>query len=159
MNVESFVVREFRPDDLEKVIDINRICLPENYPAFFFMDHYRNYPKAFLVAEVEGEVVGYVMCRIEWGLSYFKYMPTKLGHVISLAVLPHARRKGLGTNLMLTSMKAMKEVYGAKEFYLEVRVSNLPAIRLYERLGFRVVRIIRGYYSDGEDAYVMARPA
>ncbi|MEM3794231.1 MAG: ribosomal-protein-alanine N-acetyltransferase RimI, partial [Candidatus Bathyarchaeia archaeon] len=38
-----------------------------------------------------------------------------------------------------------------------VRVSNDPAISLYRRLGFEVVKISRGYYVDGEDAYVMAR--
>ena len=56
---------------------------------------------------------------------------------------------------MVDSMKAMAE-RGAKEIYLEVRVSNFPAINLYRKLGYEVVRRIRGYYADGEDAYVMS---
>jgi len=40
---------------------------------------------------------------------------------------------------------------------LEVRGSNLPAVSLYRKMGFEVMRTIRGYYADGEDAYVMAR--
>jgi len=51
----------------------------------------------------------------------------------------------------------MKNVYDAKEVYLEVRVSNTPAIRLYEKLGFKIVKVLEGYYSDGENAYLMAR--
>ena len=41
---------------------------------------------------------------------------------------------------------------------LEVRVGNEPAIRLYRSLGLEIVDLIRGYYSDGEDAYVMRAP-
>jgi len=53
-------------------------------------------------------------------------------------------------------MEGMR-LYNAKQAFLEVRVSNKPAISLYEKLGFKVLRVIRGYYSDGEDAYVMGR--
>ncbi|MCD6369169.1 MAG: ribosomal protein S18-alanine N-acetyltransferase [Thermoproteales archaeon] len=155
----GYTIRNFQPEDLGKVIYINRKCLPENYPSFFFMEHYRNYPQAFLVAEKEKEVVGYIMCRIEWGRSFFRHLPTRLGHVISIAVLPEARGIGIGKTLMLKAMEAMKKVYDVHEYYLEVRASNLSAIRLYEKLGFKIVRLLKGYYSDGEDAYLMARPA
>ncbi|MDK2383626.1 MAG: N-acetyltransferase, partial [Candidatus Korarchaeota archaeon] len=79
------------------------------------------------------------------------------GHIVSVAVLETHRRRGLGTRLMLAAMNDLKRSYGAAEAYLEVRVSNLPAIRLYEKLGFRVVRRVPMYYLDGGDAYVMAR--
>ena len=62
-------------------------------------------------------------------------------------------------SLMTRAMEAMKKYYGAEEYYLEVRVSNEPAIRLYKKLGFNVVKVLQGYYLDGEDAYLMARPA
>jgi ribosomal-protein-alanine N-acetyltransferase len=47
-------------------------------------------------------------------------------------------------------------MYGAKQCYLEVRVTNEEAIGLYKKLGWEVTRSIRGYYADGEDAYVMS---
>lgn len=53
----------------------------------------------------------------------------------------------------------MFEFYRVDEYYLEVRASNEAAVRLYEKLGFRSVRVLRGYYLDGEDAFLMARPA
>jgi len=46
--------------------------------------------------------------------------------------------------------------YGAKQCYLEVRVTNQEAISLYKKLDFDVARNIRGYYADGEDAFVMS---
>jgi ribosomal-protein-alanine N-acetyltransferase len=65
---------------------------------------------------------------------------------------------GIGTALLQNSIKAMKEVYEAEEVYLEVRVSNAPAISLYKKLGFSEVKVLKHYYADGEDAYLMARP-
>jgi len=47
--------------------------------------------------------------------------------------------------------------YGAKQWYLEVRVTNEEAIALYKKLGFEVTRTVHGYYADGEDAFVMSR--
>jgi len=157
--MEGYVIREFRPEDLEAVVNINRRCLPENYPPFFFMEHYRNYPKAFLVAEVGDEVVGYVMCRVEHGLSNLKLGLARKGHIISIAVMPWARRRGIGRALMVGALRALREHYDVEEYYLEVRVSNMPAISLYEKLGFKKVKVLRHYYLDNEDAYLMAMSA
>jgi len=136
---------------------INRVCLPENYTPFFFMDLYQRYPETFIVAEENGEIVGYIMCRIETGTPSFRLLGiTRKGHVISIAVLPGHQREGIGYALMREAMEAMVN-HKAKECYLEVRTTNVSAVNLYRKMGFEVARTIRGYYADGEDAYVMAR--
>jgi len=136
---------------------INRVCLPENYTTFFFMDLYEHFPATFIVAEEDGEVVGYIMCRIETGTPSFKLLGiTKKGHVISIAVLPNHQHEGIGYELMREAMQSMVN-YNAKECYLEVRMSNVPAVNLYKKMGFQITRTIGGYYADGEGAYVMAR--
>ena len=156
----EYKVREVTLKDLDDVIRVNRENLPENYPPYFFKMHYERFPRAFLVAESEGKIVGYIMCRVEEGsLFTFKKPFGRQGHIISIAVVPYMRRKGVGTRLMKEAMKALKDVYKVDEYYLEVRVSNIPAISLYEKLGFKKIRVLRGYYRDGEDAYLMARPA
>jgi len=66
---EPFTIRPFHPDDIKQVVSVNLRCLPENYPDQFFMGLYYHAPKAFFVAELEGEVIGYIMCRIERGIS------------------------------------------------------------------------------------------
>jgi len=153
-----FKIREFKMSDLDRVVYINRAVLPENYPPYFFVDHHLAFPKAFLVAELNGEVVGYVMCRVEYGWSYInRGVPVRKGHIISIGVLPHARRIGIAYNLLLRALRVLKRVYDASEAYLEVRVSNTPAISLYKKLGFEIVEVIPRYYHDGEDAYLMAR--
>jgi ribosomal-protein-alanine N-acetyltransferase len=155
----EFVVREATMKDLNAVVAINREVLPENYPTWFFVEHLEQFPKAFIVAEVGGRVVGYLMSRVEYGWSnLLKGRPVRKGHIVSVGVLPEARRLGIATVMMLRAMKAMKVYYGAAEVYLEVRVSNTPAISLYQKLGYRAVGRIPKYYSDGEDAYLMACP-
>jgi len=151
-----FALRRFKPSDLERVMHINRVCLPENYSSFFFLDLYKRFPETFLVAEEDGEVVGYVMCRIETGLPSFEIGIGKKGHVISIAVLPKYQHQGVGYALMQEAMQSML-LYKAKKCFLEVRTSNTPAVKLYEKMGFEIARTLRGYYADGEDAYMMAR--
>ncbi len=97
------------------------------------------------------------MCRIETGIPSFKLLGiTRKGHVISIAVLPEHQREGIGCALMREAMEAMVN-YKAKECYLEVRASNVPAVNLYRKMGLEIIRTIRGYYADGEAAYLMAR--
>ena len=144
-------------DDLQKVMHINRVCLPENYTDYFFIELHQRFPETFIVAEENGEVVGYIMCRIELGLSNFGFSGLlKKGHIVSVAVLHQYRRKGIGKALVSQALENMR-IYNAKQCFLEVRVTNTPAIELYKKLGFEITRTIHGYYSDGEDAYVMTR--
>lgn len=150
-------IREFNPTtDLEKVIEINRRCLPENYMPNFFLEIYRNCPRAFLIAEVDGQIVGYIMCRLEYGLSEFnRFKIVRKGHIVSLAVLPEYRRIGIGFTLLRKALAELAEMH-VSECYLEVRVSNLPGIGLYTKMGFKIVKRAPLYYHDGADAYVMA---
>ncbi len=150
----SFRLRDFRPEDLDRVIYINRTCLPENYSRMFFLSIHKRYPDLFIVAEADGQIVGYIMCRIEHGLLG---LGKRKGHVISIAVLPPYRRRGIATAMMEEVLARMVERYGAEECFLEVRVSNFPAISLYEKLGFKKTDVIKHYYPDGEDAYIMTK--
>jgi [ribosomal protein S18]-alanine N-acetyltransferase len=109
------------------------------------------------VAEENGDLIGYIMCRIEIGLSNMGMGGlTRKGHVVSLAVMPERRRKGVASALLKQAMEGMQS-YKAKQIYLEVRVTNDEAIGLYKKLGLETARTIGGYYSDGEDAYVMSK--
>jgi len=47
--------------------------------------------------------------------------------------------------------------YNAKQIFLEVRVTNGAGVALYKKLGIEIARTVHGYYSDGEDAYVMSK--
>jgi ribosomal-protein-alanine N-acetyltransferase len=155
----DYTIRPAVREDIKSVIEINMVSLPEHYPDEFFYELYEHYGKAFYVAvDPSGRVVGYIMNRVEWKPGFFKHFIVRSGHVVSIAVLKEHRGRSLGFALMAYGIYSMKTDYKCEETYLEVRVSNLPAINLYKKLGYEVVKVARGYYLDGEDAYVMARP-
>ena len=157
MSNAGYKIRAFTTDDLERVMHINKTCLPENYTTYFYRDLYQRYPETFLVAESDGEIQGYILCRIEKGFSKVgRMLPVRLCHIVSIAVLADYRRMGMGSNLLVEAMKQSVKHYDASECYLEVRVSNDAAIELYNKLEFMKVKKNYGYYMDGEDAWQLA---
>ena len=137
-------------------MEINLQTLPEHYSDYFYESLLEELPEAFIVAEIDGKVIGYVMCKTEYGFSNFKKLGfVKKGHVVSVAVLEQHRGKGIGTMLVNESLKGVK-MRQCGEMYLEVRCSNNDAVKLYERLGFVILQRPKSYYRDGEDAFLMS---
>lgn len=154
--VGDYIIRRCEEKDLTSVISINMNTLPEHYSDYFFESILRELPEAFVVAEVNDNIIGYIMCKIEFGFSNFRKLGfVKKGHVVSVAVLDQHRGKGVGRALMLEGVNGVVS-RKSDEIYLEVRISNEPAIKMYENLGFQIKSRLRTYYRDGEDAYLMA---
>ncbi|MCG2873651.1 MAG: GNAT family N-acetyltransferase [Acidilobus sp.] len=176
-----YIIRRATEADIDQVIEVNLRSLPENYWYGFYQYVLSEWGDLFLVAEIGGKIVGYMMNRVEethdrvlmglenelepahkrsGPLDVFKRVfsgSARVGHVISIAVLQEYRRRGIGSALMSEALKIFEKKYDVDSVYLEVRVSNQPAINMYEKFGFVKARIIRGYYRDGEDAYVMVK--
>ena len=97
------------------------------------------------MARIDDEIVGF------GGM----WLMVDEGHIITFAIHPAWRRQRIGERLLLAFLD-LALVRGAHEATLEVRLSNLPARRLYEKFGFRPVGLRPRYYSDnGEDALIM----
>jgi ribosomal-protein-alanine N-acetyltransferase len=156
--VGDYEIRKCDRDDIEAVMMINSRALPEHYSDYFYFEVLTEFPDTFLVAELAGEVVGYIMCRVEYGFSHLRKLGlARKGHVISIAVLEDHRGKGIGTRLLTTAHQEIAKK-SASECYLEVRVSNTRAVELYERLGYKITGRLEAYYKDGEPALLMASP-
>jgi len=154
---KDYTLRGFGPADLDAVMNINRVCLPENYAPYFFLDTFNTLPDAFIVAQSQTQVVGYIMCRVEHGFSDLRKLRfARKGHIVSVAVMPEYRNLGMGYSLVQQALSALSARH-IDECYLEVRVGNFPAINLYKKMGFEVSRTIPRYYFDGSDAYVMSK--
>jgi len=96
-----------------------------------------------LAATEEGNLLGYLVCS--------RY--DQVWHLMNVAVAPERRRSGIARGLI---GRLIEEGGGDLPFTLEVRVSNRPAISMYERLGFRSAGVRPRYYQDnGEDALIM----
>ena len=150
------IIRRAELGDLIPVMEINLKTLPEHYSDYFYESLLAELPEAFLVAEIGGKHVGYIMCKTEYGFSNFKKLGfVKKGHVVSVAVLQEFRRKGIGKGIVEEAINGVKSKK-CDELYLEVRCSNTDAVRLYENMGFVIKQKLKAYYRDGEDAYMMA---
>ena len=154
--IGNCIIRRCDPIDIIPVMEINLKTLPEHYSDYFYESLLDELPEAFLVAEISGKLIGYIMCKTEYGFSNFKKLGfVKKGHVVSVAVIDEHRGKGIGSELVNESLKGVK-MRQCGEMYLEVRCSNNDAVRLYEKLGFSINQRLKTYYRDGEDAYLMA---
>ncbi len=134
-------------NDMELIIELEKeIFKPsEQYTLGFINWLCRNCANYSYIAFMDNKPAGYIISCIE---------DLSRGHVISVGVLRDYRKRGIGEALMRRSICSMA-VGGINHVILEVRVSNTPAITLYKKLGFEVRNILRSYYNDGEDAYLM----
>lgn len=138
-------VRDFKPEDMEKVLEIEREAFKDPYPRSL-LEHIHNlHPDGFMIAEIDGKVVGYVIGVMRWGGT---------GHILAVAVSPPYRRREVGSSLMINMMDRLQRK-GASRIRIEVRASNNAAQNFYRKLNFEQRRIVPGYYSDGEAAILM----
>ena len=142
----SLRVEPMAVGDLDAVQDIERRSFRTPWPAHAYRTELETNRLAhYLVARVSGQVVGY------GGM----WVMVDEAHITTFAVDPDWRRQGIGERLLLALLD-LATGRNAREATLEVRLSNLPARRLYEKYGFRPVGLRPRYYSDdNEDALIM----
>ncbi len=142
------MLREAGENDLEAIMKIENASFPKYpYPMEVFIIILKHYPRYFLVAEYSGRVSGYVCGRLAG---------KDRGEVVSIAVEPGLRRRGIGRMLMLELESRFREDR-VKTVRLEAGVDNNAAIRLYESLSYETVGLRRRYYPDGSDALTMVK--
>jgi len=148
MSGEPIKIRKFLAGDLETLYQIDRTCFSEDI-AFSRTEltFYLNQPKSIArVAEGAGRILGFVLARIESPI---------FAHVLTLDILPDARRRRIGTSLM-EELHGMLRERGIKAAILEVATDNVPAQQLYEKMHYQYLGTLSGYYHGRQDAYRMA---
>ncbi len=144
----SFSLRGFRPSDVLTISSIVTEALHEQYDPGLYASLGADWPAGFLVAgDAHGEPVGFLL-----GVSQV----TGESRVLMFAVDRSARGLGVGRALMDAFLERSR-ARGFRRVTLEVRVSNVGAIRFYTRYRYSVIDLLRSYYSDGENGYHMAR--
>ncbi|MDT8900027.1 ribosomal protein S18-alanine N-acetyltransferase [Anaeroselena agilis] len=139
-------IRAMQLPDLEAVLAVEQSSFLTPWSREAFVAEIEDNDLAcYLVAEAEGQVVGYA------GM----WIILDEAHVTNVALLPAFRGRGLGTRLMDT-LRQVAKALGAARMTLEVRPSNHEARRLYGKLGFAERGVRPGYYTDTkEDAIIM----
>ena len=140
----SLTVRLLSALDLEAVERVSHASFEHDGERPEFEDELdRPYARCLIALDAE-QCIGYAL---GWRLG-------DVVDVISVAVLPSARKQGVGEALMRGLMQVAKDE-DAQSLCLDVRASNAAAIALYTKLGFTAVGKRRAYYRDGEDSLTM----
>ncbi|MDP9054914.1 MAG: ribosomal protein S18-alanine N-acetyltransferase [Acidobacteriota bacterium] len=141
-------IRRARPTDLPSILRIEKKSFAhdawdrENFAGYFAQSK----RTVFLVAHVRCSVVGYALA----------YHSLTRAEIDSIAVAPSKRGHGIAPAL-LTRLLASLRRRGFPAVSLRVRLDNLTAIRLYQKLGFARIRRVNNYYDDGAPALRMRR--
>ncbi len=157
----AFTIRDYRAADFDRLWQIDQLCFAPGI-AYTQMELFgfilrRNaitllgeWPqKSFTIAENDGNRIA--------GFAVAHPVQRKYGRILTLDVLPQARRLGLATALMNTCEHRVRSM-GCKYMYLETAVDNEPALRLYRKLGYEILRTLPEYYSSHSlDAFQMGK--
>lgn len=139
------IIRAMQERDVQTAAELEEEIFSQPWSRQGFLESLRLEHTVFLVAEEEGALSGYA------GM----YFAVDEGEIVNVAVAPGRRGRGIGTMLMREMKRAAKE-RKLTTIVLEVRVSNVPAIRLYEKNGFERCGIRKDFYEfPREDAYIM----
>lgn len=143
-------LRPARPEDREKLWALDQACFDAQVAyTRDELEAYLDAPGAFaLVLETEpGSPAAFVLASVG---------RRGQGHIVTLDVLPAFRRRGWGRRLLLAAEQRLRAA-GCHQVRLEAAVNNAAALALYGRLGYRVRRVLRGYYHGGLDALSLAK--
>ena len=137
------MIRPFSLTDLDRILQIEHLAFPKSpYDGMTFVQLHWLHPGTFWVyvgrgnKRDEDQLLGYLIFSRD-------------GHMISIAVHPHHRRKGIGKELIEEAVQRFR----LKKLWAEVRKSNGGAQSFYLKLGFKIVDEVPNYYAN-EDALI-----
>jgi len=147
INLSDITISPMTKDDVEAVVKIEEEAYGKHHWAksSFYDEMSNNLAKYYAAKTPEGELVGYAGT---WHII-------DEGHITTIAVKKEYLRNHIGEAII---QKIIDDCYknNIKYLTLEVRVSNTPAIKLYEKYGFQSLGTRKGYYQDNnEDALIM----
>jgi len=149
----TFTIRDYRSADFDRLWHIDQLCFPPgiaytqmDLSGFIMRRNAITLVGEFQPGVADDPIAGFVIAQP---------VRRKYGRILTLDILPQARRFGLATQLMNASEDRLRAL-GCSEIYLETAVDNEAALRLYRKLGYQVLRTLPEYYtSHSLDAFQM----
>jgi len=142
----SLTLRAYTPDDFDTLHAIDQACYPSGiaYSKQTLRWFLRLPGAECVVAELEDKIAGFILAQHEGPNA----------HLITIDVLAHARRRGIGTAL-LDILEHSLASCGARQVELETATDNHAAIAFWHKHGYRTVGVLTRYYLGRLDAYSM----
>lgn len=141
------VFTEMKAEHVPQVAQLEKLCFADPWSEMSIESELKSIWSYWVVAVEDEQVVGYVGSQSSIDET----------DIMNIAVHPGWRRRGIAESLIDYLIKDLKN-RGSHALMLEVRVSNDPAIALYEKLGFRQVGLRKNYYRNPkEDALILRK--
>lgn len=138
--MNDIIIDTIVPTDAPSVAKIEKECFSMPFTERDISEYIENPIWHFLVARSNSGVLGYISFTVILDEC----------QIVNVAVSPEARKMGIGSHLMTHFLEYIKDM-GATHVYLEVRESNTPAIKLYEKFGFEVTGISKNHYTKPQE--------
>lgn len=138
-------IRTINDSDIKDIYNIETLCFKDSYSEKLLMYFIKNANTVPILIEYNKKIIGYAL-----GLLKFK----NFAHIISIAIHPQYQNKGFGKKLLVELLEIFRKK-GKNIIRLEVRTTNKEAIKLYQHQNFQIIDLIKKYYTDDEDAYLM----
>lgn len=156
MNIE---ILPMEIEDVDEVWAIEKECFSNPWSKRIFLTEIKQnllgYSFAYVAKEIEKQNEKIINSKVVGYTVFWKFGDEI--HIGNLAVKQEYRRKGIATKLLQKVINIAKEMK-INYVTLEVRRSNLPAINLYKRFGFRAIGVRKDYYTNPrEDAIIMLK--
>lgn len=144
------VIRHAVKTDFETLLEIDEASFPGGvaYDAAELTYFMNREGAETIVAEVDNVIVAFLILEVR--------RKQRTATVVTLDVRETDRRNGYGSQLLHYCENILSN-YSVKAYELQVDVTNHPAMRFYQKHGFRTVRTLRNYYVNGHDAHLMVK--
>jgi ribosomal-protein-alanine N-acetyltransferase len=144
----TITVEDASTKDLNQLYEIETECFRrEAFTKKQIAQLLTDYNAISLLARYDGKAVGFTIGRVSVDEKALA------GHILTLDVLPAQRRRGIGRKLL----QELEDIFAEKnirEIYLEARVDNVAALRLYETMGYEKIGKLKNYYGDTHGVYL-----
>ncbi|VAX19393.1 hypothetical protein MNBD_NITROSPINAE02-1672 [hydrothermal vent metagenome] len=149
MSKSETTLRPATLEDLNDILSIDSALFPPDisYDAETFLFYLIDKATVIFIAEVEGDVAGFVI---------FRPNSSTEGGLVTIDVLPRFERRGIGGALLERVERTAREA-GYSHIVLQTDVANENAIRFYEKHGYKTGNRLRKYYRDNADAWEMTK--
>ncbi|HDY75629.1 MAG TPA: ribosomal-protein-alanine N-acetyltransferase [Candidatus Marinimicrobia bacterium] len=136
------MIRRATIDDLDSIVSIENRVFREPWTKKQILNELKQLSGKIVNVIEKEDIIGYIMVQ----------KVQNEAQILNIAIDIHCQCKGLGKKLL---KHTLDELGSETDVFLEVRESNLQAIKLYSDFNFEDIGIRQGYYSDGENALMM----
>ena len=135
--------------DLDLLFKLDSLYFPTPWDHNSWQKLFQNTDRLLGIAKINNDVAGFILFDVNVVDSF--------SHLLKIVTVPHLAGQGIGNELLKQGLHYLKDYKAIKNFFLEVEVSNLAAIKLYQKQQFKIIHTKKDFYGQNRDAFIMTK--